>query len=61
MFEENLDAGIALLTKTLELQTDIATNSRTMAHTFYNYHHQKTNSNDTHETIESQNYTQVSQ
>jgi hypothetical protein len=57
-FEENLEAGMALLSQTLELNTNNdGGNSRAMAHTaFLNYYqHQKNNSNETHETIESQN------
>ncbi|CDW73793.1 calmodulin binding protein 3 [Stylonychia lemnae] len=56
-FEENLDAGAAILSQTLELAQDNQTNSRTQAQNFANYYqakHNKTNSSDTHETVESQ-------
>lgn len=56
--EENLEAGAALLSQTLDLvQEGNPANSRTMAQAFANFHppfHQKTNSSDTHDTFESQ-------
>jgi hypothetical protein len=57
-FDENIENGAALLSQTLELVQEQAKNSRTMAQAFANYypqgHHNKTNSSETHETIESQ-------
>lgn len=56
-FDENIDAGAALLSQTLELVQEQANNSRTMAQQFANYHgphHNKTHSSETQETVESQ-------